>query len=226
MTSLRVQATDSFEEGIGVGVFPTGGDAHAGVFFLDEDDQPRVLHLAFHASLEFDELDEDWQRGVWAAPAIPRERAEAIGALCDRVHRRHKDQGLSYALKYLAGTFEIGTGEVRLGPSCCGFTCSTFVLALFRSAGVTLLRQEEWRARSGDRERQQRLVALLRRHHKSLGIADDHIQRVEDEVGCVRFSPVDVVAGASLPLPAGFDDVVALRPTVWTLLGRGAAQIP
>lgn len=206
---------------VGVAVERTEDDTHSAVFFLDEDDEPKALHLEFHARLKVNGMSR-WEACVWSSPAIPPERADALAALCDLIARRHGPAGLDYALRYNEGRFDLGTGELILGPGCCGLTCSTFVLAVFRSGGFELLRQREWKERPGDRARQESLVAMLLKHQDWLGIPQEHIERVRGEIGCVRFSPADVVSASSAEIPAGFEEVIEINKGLMTMLPPAA----
>lgn len=212
---------------VAIAVKLAGEDTHSGVLYLDEDDQACVLHLAFHAELLKEFLPDDWTGSVWAVPVILPERAEAVAALCDLLARVHKSRGLPYALRYAEGAFDIGTGELQLGPGCVGFTCSTFIMGVFRSCRITLLRHGEWRERCGDSARQALLVAMLEHRRRNHGtVSAEHIEAVRTEIGCVRFSPLDVAAAAtSDQLPIGFEEAVDTGLTLrGMLLSAAGAQ--
>jgi hypothetical protein len=210
MGSMRRQEKTAFtasDGNVAIAVMRSGSDYHSGLFFINEDDEARALHLAFHSKLCLDRLETEWQISWWAVPEILPERAGAIAALCNLVWKKNGPNGLPYALKYLEGSFNIGTGEIQLGPGLNGFTCSTFVMALFRSSKVQLLEQDQWKQRVDDVERQKRLVCLLKRKQKQGECSEEHVKAVESEIGCVRFSPLDIQAAAvSDRLPIGFND--------------------
>ncbi len=206
---------------IAVGICRTHrGRSHAGILCPDEKDRAVVLHLAWHHVLQQDDLDADlWSKAVWAAPNWESETAEALAAVCRLVWENHKDRGLPYAFRYVDGTFNVATGQLVLGNDGVGFTCSTFVLGVLKARRVNLLRQEEWQVREGDVENQQDAVRLLRSNGARATQA--HIERVESEIGCVRFRPSDVVAGAAgNELPVGFDDAVAVGTQAENLLDQ------
>ena len=205
---------------IAVALVRTPDDTHSGIFFIDDDDNPACIHLAFHARLMLERPGDDgWQAGVWASPPVEPERAEHLAALCGLIARTHARRGLPYALRYLEGAFEMASGAVRLGPGCVGFTCSTFVLSVFRSDNILLLRQEEWTERGGDRLRQERLSEMLTRYKERFAIPSAHIDRVRTEIGCVRFSPVDVmVAATASTIPISFEEAQTRGPDILSRL--------
>lgn len=212
MAGCYSQSADPFQaqdKPLGVAIVRTPDDTHSLLFYFDEDDEPSVLHLALHHLLLKENDWVTWTKAIWAAPPIPAERAEALAALCDLIVRAHAKNGLPYALRYFEGTFDTGSGQIDLGPGCIGLTCSTFVVAVFKSVKIELVRQDEWKEREGDCERQKKIVAMLR------GLADrpdwdidqEHIEAVESEIGCIRFRPSDAVAAASsTEIPIGFDE--------------------
>jgi hypothetical protein len=148
---LRIHRYDSrpFEPAeypFAVAAIKTPLDAHTGIFYVDADDRPHVLHLAFHYDLQSQPLSApgEWLASVWAPPPLPPERAEAVAALCERVWETSGEDGLPYALRYVRKShFVRGSGELRLAKDTHGLTCATFVLALLSSSGVRLLKVSE-----------------------------------------------------------------------------------
>ncbi len=186
----------------------TDRGTHTGLLYFADDEHDRViLHLAFHRILQQERLDGDpplWKPAVWATPAIDREMSEAVAALCRLVHRVNGDDGLPYSLKYIDQKFHIGTGMLELGPDSAGLTCASFVLALLNTYSVRLLRQEEWQLRPGDEEWQ---AAIIRFAQQNKRASPQHIAAMKREIGCARFRPTDIAAGAgSQRIPIGFDD--------------------
>jgi hypothetical protein len=176
---------------------------HAGLLHRVEGGA-RILHLAWHHILCSDDLaDSSWFPCAWAAVALDSDRAEVVAAACRRVWTRYQTVGLPYALKFVDQRFAISTGELVLGPEGAGLTCATFVLAMFRTASIQLLAEAEWEDRAGDREWQSSIVTRLRDGGRATAA---HIERLESEVGCTRFRPEDVVAGAAAApkLPLSF----------------------
>lgn len=201
--------------GLAVATVRAHEDAHSGIFYFDQDDEPKVLHLAFHHRLECTADWTSWMGAIWAEPPIPKERVDAIGALCDLIARMHTNKGLAYALRFVNSSFDTRTGALNLGPGCSGLTCSTFVMAVFKSGAVQLLQEEQWQLREGDKGRQQSLVDMLAR----FGASTEHVDRVKGEIGCVRFRPTDVGGAAGgVALPVGFEEATQLGEILWSML--------
>jgi hypothetical protein len=155
------------------------------------DDTARLLHLRFH----FDVANESpSNRYLWVVPDIPAVRLRSVAALCRLVANNYSTVGLPYALRYDGTqTFDTANGQWLAGVNGRGFTCSTFVLALFQSCGITLLDLPTWCDRPSDVEWQNHIVQVLRAH----GTDTSHLAGVASEIGCLRFRP-DEVAGACL----------------------------
>jgi hypothetical protein len=194
---------------VAIAITPAESDYHSGLFFVNEHDEATVLHFAFHSDLRSESLENCLIAWWWAEPRILPERAKAISALCNLVWKRYGRNGLPYAFKYLNGCFHTGSGIFDLGPNCNGLTCSTFVLAMFLSCRIKLIKEEEWLQRDGDKARQEAIVAILRKKHQEKKCSEEHLKTVENEIGCVRFSPLDVMAAAIWCVPPiGFNDAV------------------
>ena len=141
-----------------------------------------------------------------------------------RKYAKGKDP-LAYALRYDGGRFDPGTG-CFLSESGHGLTCATFVLAVFKSHGVDLLRTDQWRERDEDKKWQQWILDEL---GDARYATPEHIRAVEREIklGCARFRPQEVAAAgtAETPdaLPISFEDAARLGELlVDTLLARAA----
>jgi hypothetical protein len=178
---------------------------HAGVVYRAANGSPALLHLANHLDLQNDEPAPP--RYVWVEPALEYEDAVSLAGYCRLVWQALSGRrGIPYGLRYDEDVgFDPDTGDLICGDDGRGMTCATFVVHLFRSAGNPLLYGNEWpNDRPGDRERQEELIAMLRR------MGDPEYQRQADlisgQVGCPRIRPEEV-AGACLEteLPAHFD---------------------
>jgi hypothetical protein len=142
------------ETALAVVICRTAHGTHAGIIHPDGDDRAVVLHLAWHHKLELDDLAATpWRKAVWAAPPVEPETAEALAAICRLIWLRHAENGFPYAFRYVDATFELASGTLVLGPDEIGFTCSTFILGIFKARGIQLLRQGEWEVRPGDEEK-------------------------------------------------------------------------
>lgn len=196
---------------------PRKEQRHLGVLYRHEGTPGGVvlLHLAWHHDLRAHAPSPEC---LWVQPDIEPEARRALSQLCVVLAEKYskKRRSIAYALRYEDGHFDAGGALVTERGR--GLTCATFVLALFASYGVSLLRTEEWMSER-DEERlatdtawQTHVVSELR---KGLASKRDivegaelaaHIVAVEaDELGCARFRPEEVAAAGTSPeLPASF----------------------
>jgi hypothetical protein len=117
---------------------------------------------------------------------------DIIATICRKIAREHSSAGLPYAISYSAKVAR--NGDVILTSEGDGFTCSTFVLAVFAGAGLDLVDDEGWPLRAEDAQVQQGAVDLL------TGKASlDHIEAQVRQIGVAkRLQPTEVAAAASI----------------------------
>ena len=179
-----------------------GVDLHGGVVYRGEDGS-RVLHLAWHADLR-DEALAAPRHGfvVWVIPTLDDEYDLRAVADTAAATAESKPEVL-YSLRYADSKFS--DAVLLLGESESGLTCATFVLALYRAAGIELLRLDTWEARERDRDAQKALVRGLERDAARGKVSPEHVKAVRAEEGCMRFRPEEVAAGTALdPRPVDF----------------------
>lgn len=138
--------------------------------------------------------------------------------MCRRVWMRHKQRGLRYGFRYDRSRFE-STGELRLGSDEVGLTCATFLLAVFRSVGVELLRLDEWPERAEDEKRWTALLAML----ESQGVDAAHLKALRGQTNARRYRPDEVAAGSSVTPPCGFDEASSRASALAVARGRANA---
>ncbi|MEZ4406146.1 MAG: hypothetical protein R3A52_06705 [Polyangiales bacterium] len=175
---------------------------HVGVAWRDAGGTLSLLHLAFHYDLRNDTPPS--KRYYAVSPSLEPERLAQVAAMCERVLKRQR-RGIPYGFRYDATAFS-RDGRLVLGNEERGLTCATFVLALYRSVGVELLRVAEWPDdRPDDEARWTALLEVLRS-----GCPDaEHVSAVAREVRSRRFRPEEVAGGSSRPAPSPFVQAVA-----------------
>lgn len=179
---------------------------HVGILYKDPDDATadvQLLDLQWHHALVSDR-PRFTSRYLWVVPAYEPEVAYVLAKLCSRIADEYARGGrrLAFALRYAGERFDPGAG-IFMAESGCGLTCATFVMAVFASHGVPLLRWTDWREREEDRPWQEYIVKQLRAH----GAKEEHIEAVNAQaiLGCARYRPEEVAAaGVSNELPLGF----------------------
>ena len=195
---------------VGIARMPGRNNTHTGIIYRvgDGSDDLRWLHLAFHKTLCDDLINgrmlwfhsgaRAWCRLLCTIPDLEEEDRINVAIYCRGI-ARHRPE-IAYGLSYEDGVyFDLIDDDARLlAPEEKKWLyCSTFVLAVFKSAGPKLIDPTGWPDRPDeDSEWQAQLVAWLR------SVATpEHIRRVEGDVGKARIRPEET-AGACL---MGFD---------------------
>lgn len=215
--SNPAEDSDTFDAvAVAIGPRGTSPAEHTGVLYRRRNEPVRFLHLDGHYRLK----DETPRASfAWVHSNLPRARAMQVAARCRQIARKNLQDGIPYALRYQHTRFA-SSGELLWGRVEYGLTCATFVLAVFSSVGLRLLKLEEWPKRIDDLVFQDsvftQLRALLGRYRKKRaslegvpGYASQrrdydkriedlerHLKRLQQELGCARYRPAEV-AGAS-----------------------------
>jgi hypothetical protein len=193
----RVVLADSSLDMVTVAICRTRhGSTHTGMVYRDFDGRLLLFHQAWHHETRNELLDEAridlGGPFLCVSPDIDRDRARNLAALCEMIAAT--GEPIAYALRDdPEALFDEHTGRLTL-PTGKGLSCSTFVLALFRSARLPLVDTTDWPLdRPGDRAFQELVVSILER----TGASPDHVAAVRVEIGCARIRPEEV-AGAAL----------------------------
>lgn len=154
-------------------------------------------------------------------------RAEAVAAYARRTYRQNKSTGIPYAFSSPDLDWFAKDGRLIPDPANIGLTCSNFVLALFRSAGLPLVFLATWPKRKEDADWQQSVIEewrpLARRRRKRRAVLD----ALQRGVGTVRCRPVEVCGAAlSANLPSEFKRAKRLAKRVESKLKRSPAAHP
>lgn len=174
------------------------------------------IGLLYRAKLYWEVLDFVGVGRLGGGAAFPRHagchvlpvrmdayRAQFVAAMASRIWRRR--ERLPYGLRYVDTTFDL-RGRLVLGQGASGLTCGTFVLAVFRAAGVLLLDQAEWPTRIEDVDWQSQVVARFEvAKDGGYPITGHQIRQLDREIGCARYRPEEVAVAAQGPeYPMGF----------------------
>jgi hypothetical protein len=211
--------------GIAIGVTdPERRQLHIGVVHADTGAVPHLLHLAFHADLHNEPLNAQ-PEPVYQVLTVLGDpvRLSAFSAACRRIHkvnRRHSGNWVSvpYGVYLDPATTIDSAGGVKIGPAGAGLSCATFVMKVFESTGISLLREDTWRPRASDLVWHDHIVGILQTYRGG-SVPREHVERVRREIGCARFRPEEVAVSLRLPRPTWYAVAAAAgRVLRWWLL--------
>ncbi len=174
---------------------------HVGILHkLGDNSSVELLHLAWHRDLRNGPPSEKYH---WVAPQIPSPRLRQVAARCRQIFRANPDS-IPYAFSPSNDCFDETTGQFLLGPTRCGLTCATFVVAVFRSTGVDVLKPETWPVGLPEDLAWQDFV-LHALENCNTPASQEHIDSVRNERGGIRIRPEHVAAAVTIsPQPAEY----------------------
>src|SRR5262249_16858318 len=134
---------------------------HAAIIYREQSASKELFTLDFSAEGKIERKPPArLEKYAWAVPAaiLPPMRRQ-VAHLCDYIaNHNHK---FPYGIKDSDASVFIPDGSsVALGTGCIGFTCATFVLAVFRRFGIYLLDAANWVHRDADRAWQKSIADL------------------------------------------------------------------
>lgn len=181
-----------------------GHNTHVGIVYRidDETDNVRILHLAFHCRL----LPEDYSIAsgdyLILVPNLPSSVLEAVASRC-RITAK-SNPILKYGFLVQKDARIDGEGHYFVNDER-GENCSSFVLMLFRSIGVTLINEGSWPSRVDDEFRYRQLWCMLlnyvRERYSNLPdvrkVHEDFVKKIAPDVTAIRIRPEET-AGSCL----------------------------
>ena len=169
---------------------------HVGLLYKTDDEPPYVLNLRQYGDLRNEEPNESYR---WVQVDLDDINRRLLVALCRSLARKPPSLpfGFTFNRQYISQA-----GEYIFGEFGDGLTCATFVMAVFKTYEIPLLKVEEWPPSSGDDMRWQvgQVAALQVRPGPYVA------QAIARHIGASRYRPEHVTAAAatSANRPLGF----------------------
>lgn len=196
---------------------------HIGILYREGNNSPvRILHLAWHYDLrdEFVHQSYRWiQAHINDNKEVNKEDIELeddritlflLTAWCCTISQVNSRGKIPYGIGYLSNCFD-RNGEWRKDIHGEGITCATFVMAVFESHGVPIVKREEWPSRKEDIEWQHFVIEELEKHE----IPQEYIESQKKKIGASRFRPEEVAAGVYSPAkPLSFDQALTISKII------------
>lgn len=148
---------------------------------------------------------------LWSKLTLKEERQRQIPRICWQVNQYNK-QGFPFGgaivndLEYLPiGRF------ISEQNDTVSFTCSTFVLSIFKAAQIQLINEESWEQRESDIKFQRKILRRLKKMMMNVipnfpKVKLKHVINQKNSLGRSRIEPEEVsVSGTNPVLPSNYD---------------------
>jgi len=168
---------------------------HVGLIYRTDTSRGTfVLHLRGHNLL----LHDPPEKGqICVLPSIEPVRIPALAAFARNIYRKNKHRGIPYSFSSPEHEWFAPDGQLILGEDRLGLTCSNFVLAIYRAAGLPLVQLHTWPSRQEDKEWQNSVIGGWKAKVKNDKKKREHLARMRKEIGAIRCRPIEL-AGAAL----------------------------
>ncbi len=211
---------------VGIARNPDGKSLHACLWYRDGDRRIKYIHMTlFLAERRQYPSKNEYFDGLafrFVDPPLADIELAQLAAFCDSVVNLG-DVRLVYGLKFHPDAkFDLTSGLAHFPSGSRGFTCVTFVLALFKSVGIDVIDFQNWpEPDDSDKQAQKAAVSLLA-NCKGVDpkLRRQLLKELESEIGATRIRPEDLAganleqfpASNSLARPAGKEFLKVLPP--------------
>jgi hypothetical protein len=189
-------------EDLGVALRTIQGEEqlHIGLLYKIEDEVALLLNLRHHLDLRNETPSENYR---WLQLDLDEINRRNLVALCRLIANKCKNIPFGFTYN---GVYFTHSGDYVSRDLGHGLTCATFVMAVFATYSIPVLKFEEWYPRPGESFWQTGQVRVIgARFGQFIAGA------VAEHIGNPRFLPEEVAAGAvSADRPLGLREAEAL----------------
>lgn len=203
----------------------TENQRHIGLLFrTDKQNEPKMLHLAFHYRLQCEQPSGYWLH----CSGFDEDEQLLLAVWFENVWLVNKER-IPYGLAYSSnGYFDVSGTFVQSNKNC-GLTCATFVMALFNDFGFQIINVDTWESRDSDSVWQNDIVTAMKRDQDNNPklYSKTHIQEQVNNIGiAVRFRPEEVAASAYVfdDVPVSFQTAAKLGKDVLLKMGLSSGN--
>jgi hypothetical protein len=187
---------------IGIAIHGDLNQRHVGILFrTNQNEEPKLLHLAFHLRLRCDAPSEYSSQNYWLhCSGFSNEEQLQLAVWCKNIFAANKNK-IPYGLAYSSMGFFDQNGTFIHSSYGCGLTCATFVMALFEDFGLPIIDITSWKTRADDAEWQKHIVDAIKEDHNKHPdfYSNTHIENQILNIGiALRFRPEEVAASVNI----------------------------
>ncbi len=165
---------------------------HSAIIYRCEDRTLRAIDFSLEGDITSDSPEQKLQRFAWAVPQLHERQLRQVAAYCESVGKQRSRFTYSFAFNSLVQLADSSDGFVIEGGTE-GFTCATFVLAIFQRLRLPLIDLRGWYNEPEDEPWQESTLSLLRGLQARLGLSDQSLAARAAEIPCLRFPPHAVI---------------------------------
>lgn len=172
--------------GLVIGYIPSAPDQRHVGFLLKANEEANAKALDLSSGKINYRKPRDGM--AWTDLGLDPFTKKALQAKCISISKR-KESEVPYSFLYDGEYFNSDGAYNRNGENE-GLTCSTFILAVFRSIGIEIISFEDWPSRLADQEWQEKMVPIL---VEKLKLPEDGLVK---QLGSPRVRPEEATVAA------------------------------
>lgn len=163
---------------------------HIGIIYRTSPNEVRFCHLAWHHELR-DEIARDdyfWCDCMWV------ENDDITGRIiAAKMTSISRNKGIiPYGIYFEPPTFSSDGKFLGFSGQGMGLTCATFVVAVFHSMAIFIIKEDTWPDRTDDIAWQESIIRTL----ENSGADMRHVSSARSHIGAARFRPEEIAAAA------------------------------
>lgn len=182
------------------------GTSHCGIYYEREEGDVALLHLSFHNKLLSEKPIPNYRNFVSGHP--DREKI-AVSDLCRLIYSKHGSAGLRFAVTRSEAFLK--DGSLKIDKPGVGFSCATFVKAIFEAEGIPIIRSSTWpEATDEDIQWHSLFADYLAKdpQYENDEATHEHARAMDFTCKWSRFKPEQIAYAASIaPPPASYKKV-------------------
>ncbi len=175
-----------------VGFYFNGSEIfHVGLLYLEDPMQDAMfLHLARHHAMRTEVIDD----GFWIRLGLTERQKRLLAGQCAMISTHNTEDSVPFSIFYDDNRqyFDEEGNYVATGLGD-GLTCATFIMAIFETLGIPLLRTDNWTIEADDKLWHIQIINSMRQGSPN----KSHFDKMSAAIGCARYRPPDIVIASS-----------------------------
>jgi hypothetical protein len=167
--------------------------AHSLLLYRDQSKQVKALDFNLAGDITSSDPIKKVPRFAWAVPQLHDTVLPQVAAYCESIGTKPRRFTYQFAFDEQTSLARLGQNDFIIEGGKEGFTCATFILAIFQALQFPIAKIDTWVSRQEDGDWQKETLELLRKQKGKFRISDEALNRRANEIPCMRFTPSDVI---------------------------------